>query len=335
MASNRLAARSLIVLASLATALAAAEWIARASGARPFDRALETDAEPTMHAEDPVLGWRNLEGRYELATPRPRAPKVRVTMWPNGRRATASERVPRDRRVVVLGCSFTMGWAISDEETYAWKLQERLPAHEVFNYGTAGYNELQMLLALERHYAEVGGAELVVLGFSSVHETRNVARPDWLRALARASKRNTVRVPWASLDANGALVRHPPLGYPLWPMRESSALVELAQSAWARARIRDEDVTPERMQDVAVALVEAIARTAREHGSAFLVAVLGSQPYVQPYRARFEALSLPQVYCEPDEYTPDDYVPWDGHPSARQNAMWAERIFEALPASVK
>ena len=57
---------------------------------------------------------------------------------------------------MVLGCSFVQGWALSDEETFAWKLQERFVRARVLNFGTAGYGTTQSLLALERYLEEPG-----------------------------------------------------------------------------------------------------------------------------------------------------------------------------------
>ena len=73
-----------------------------------------------MHEPDPDLGWRSKEGRYVFGTT-----PIRMTFWPDHTRATAAAPVRADAAVVVLGCSFVQGWALSDEETFAWKLQER------------------------------------------------------------------------------------------------------------------------------------------------------------------------------------------------------------------
>jgi hypothetical protein len=70
-------------------------------------------------------------------------------------------------RILVFGDSFTFGEGVSDEETYAARLEERLPGAEVVNLGVHGYGHDQMLLYLK----EVGAAyepDVVVLGF--VHD---------------------------------------------------------------------------------------------------------------------------------------------------------------------
>ena len=52
--------------------------------------------------------------------------------------------------MLLVGCSFTMGWAVADDETWAWRLQELRPDVEVVNRGVGGYGTLQSLLLLEQ-----------------------------------------------------------------------------------------------------------------------------------------------------------------------------------------
>src|SRR5690606_32677850 len=103
---------------------------------------------PRMHEPDAELGWVNRAGRHVFG-----APPIRMTFWEDHTRATAASPVDAAGSIVVLGCSFVQGWALSDEDTFAWKLQERFPRARVFNYGTAGYGATQALVSLRRHLA--------------------------------------------------------------------------------------------------------------------------------------------------------------------------------------
>ena len=170
-------------------ALVIAETALRSSGHEPWkdlDGHLDM---PRMHEPDPDLGWRSKEGRYVFGTT-----PIHMTFWPDHARATAAAPVRADAAIVVLGCSFVEGWALSDEETFAWKLQERFVHARVLNFGTAGYGTTQSLLALERYLEEqkrtqgaaaARGPLLVVYGFSDFHTGRNIAEASWLRSLAR------------------------------------------------------------------------------------------------------------------------------------------------------
>jgi len=179
-----------------------------------------------MQEPDPKLGWRNLSGRYVFGN----SEAIEMTFWPGGLRATGPEPLARERQVLVLGGSFTQGWAVSDAETYAYRLQEAFPGVEVRNLGTAGYGTLQALLSLERALEAAPRAPALVLyGFNDFHDTRNVATAQWLRMLSRVSQLGTVRTPYASLDADGGLIRHPPVRYPDWPLKRRLAAVALLE----------------------------------------------------------------------------------------------------------
>ena len=199
---HRLAFATLAVGMGMLAALVIAEIALRSSGHEPwkeFDGHLDM---PRMHEPDPDLGWRSKEGRYVFGTT-----PIHMTFWPDHTRATAAAPVRADAAVVVLGCSFVQGWALSDEETFAWKLQERFARARVLNFGTAGYGTTQSLLALERYLEErkrthgaaaAKGPLIVVYGFSDFHTSRSIAdavvAQDARTGLARA-RRHALRHP--------------------------------------------------------------------------------------------------------------------------------------------
>lgn len=324
--------RRRLVLACLSAlvALALGELFVRRQGDRPWRANVASPDEAVLHEYDPVRGWRNKEGSYRVGPFGPHQSPLCVTMWSRGRRATAPVERARPRRVVVLGCSYTQGWAVTDEQTYAWRLQERFPDVEVMNYGTAAYNTLQSLLALEQHYATVGDADVVLFGLASVHEERNLGEMRWLRTLAIGASRQHVWLPWADLDERGALRRHGLVRYPVFPFREQSALVAMAERVYARwrypARVAEREAVTWR-------LVQALRDCAEAHGSTFLVAVLGWQPEVAAYLHRLEDEPIAFVDCVAP-YSPRWYVRGEGHPNRRMNELWAEWMTPLLASAL-
>ncbi len=121
---------------------------------------------------DPLLGW--LPARnYKTGSIETNSLGIRA------RREYAFERTQGVRRIVLVGDSYTWGektWAgeISNEETFAWLLESRLPATEAINMGVHGTGTDQQLLYLR----ELGlrfQPDLVILGFFEADITRNVA----------------------------------------------------------------------------------------------------------------------------------------------------------------
>jgi len=279
-----------------------------------------------LHEPDPELGWRNAPGAHTWNT---RGPSIRMTFWSDGLRATSGQRRAGRRQAVVIGGSFTQGWAVSDADTYAWRLSEAVPAAEWLNYGTGGYGTYQSLLALRRHLARADArTALVIYGFIDHHEGRNVANPAWLRGLARSAEQFTVRLPYVTLDPKGGLQEHPPTGYPDWPAKRRSALVALLEERLHAVRTSGRKT---QARGATQALLRELRREARAHGARLLVVVLSQSPprTRESYRQFFEREGFGAIECWHPEQN-EMLVPGYGHPSARANHHWAECIENAI-----
>ena len=124
--------RAILSIGSLGLVLFAAEIALRLLDLGPWSSFAQDAAEPTMNEPDPVLGWRPRSGKYEYPGYVAGEPSIRLTFLEDGRRLSESPELTGQRGalasgarpvILLLGGSYTLGWAISDEETYAWKLQ--------------------------------------------------------------------------------------------------------------------------------------------------------------------------------------------------------------------
>jgi len=320
---RRVVLLSLAMLLSAALAVGAAETITRLAGWTTWRAPIRDSGLPVLHEADPILGWRNRPGSFVWpGRERDEGRDIVMTFWNDGLRATAPRRRPRRAEVPLIGCSYTQGWAVTDSETYAWKLQTRLPEVTVLNYGTAGYGTYQSLLALEQHFARATGpAPLVVYGLIESHEIRNVASAMWLRGLTTISHGGPLAVPFVTMGVAGLLERHAPQSYPSWPFDRQLASVDLLELGWAsfQARGRGEQRVP-----VLEALLLEMQRIARAHGAELVVAILDmrSRGWL-PRRANFlRAHGISTVACTPPEI-PSHQVPFYGHPDRTVHAYFA------------
>jgi hypothetical protein len=316
----------MLLAVALVLSLGAAEITLRLLGFTPLAKPPSPDV-PLMHEPDPELGWRNEPGEYVFGDP-----AIRMTMWPGGFRATAPERVPRGRPILMLGGSFVQGWAVSDAETSGWALQQAFPETEVLNLGTGGYGTYQSLLALERFLEESSTPpSLVIYGFAVFHQARNVASTKWLRMLAGLSHHGPVDVPYASLDADGGLVRNPPLGYPDWePVRRLATVAQL-QEAYVKLRGGRRRVA--QSQKVTERLMVEMARVTRGAGADFMVVALSNlaRKKKQSYLIFLRREGIAVADCaHPGEGDPALSVPLYGHPNARANAYWTKCIIDRI-----
>jgi len=318
----------LTLAVSVVGLLTASELLLRAAGRTPWKipYAPRPD-DPPIFAPDPLTGWRSHEGRHVFEPYAPEGAPFTVTILPAGARATAPREVEADRELVVVGGSFAMGWAVSDNETLAWRLQERFPELRVVNWATAGYGTYQSLLVLERELPRLRNPELVLYGFTEHHRERNVATGRWLRLLGLEAHRDLHGLPYVSLGERGELVRHPPLLHHPFPLRGVSATAAFAEElhlAW-QSRHREEGKTR-----VTRRLLAAMDRVSADHGAELAVVLLDLPSGEEASYGRFlGARGIPAIDCV-RPLTPELQVPGDGHPNGRLHGIWAECIAEAL-----
>ena len=317
-----------VLVAALLT-LAGAEGLARtALAASPLRPPLD-DGLPVLQEPDDDLGWRNKAGSVVWPGQGEDGGKdIRMTFWSNGLRATAPAPDLDRPHVVVIGCSYTQGWAVTDQETYPWHLQAEFPSHAFLNYGTAGYGTYQSLLALERYFAAGHDSPAVVIyGFIDYHEERNVAPANWLKALATASRAGTLSIPFVSIGADGTLERHRLDRANSWPLRSHLASVAAVEDRVLEFRTRGRF---EQRREVTDRLILELQRVTRDHGSRLLIAILESRDEPKAHVTAFTAREgIESVDCTvPNQELLQ--VPGYSHPDRRINAHWARCIGDRL-----
>jgi hypothetical protein len=312
---------------SAALTLFLAEALLRMAGHAPDRFEHPNPHEPIIHEPDPALGWRSRPGRHRFPPYRLPGTPFHKTILPDGRRATAHEERSGRPELVVVGCSYSLGWAVDDADTWAWRLQERLPELRVLNFATAGYGTYQSLLTLERVLPELSRPEWVVYGMIQHHKERNVADADWLRTLDRVARDGPAAVPWVSVDEEGELVRHPPRRYPRPPLHGVSALVRFATRLYLERNAREEAGK----REITERLLLEMQRFAADHGARFAVALL-EFPDARKEAAVRDFLGesgIPVLDCS-RRLGPGLRVPGEGHPNARMHGFWGDCIAAAL-----
>jgi hypothetical protein len=307
-----------------------AEVLLRASGHAPIQLDHPNPGEPPIHDPHPDLGWRTRPGRHVFPPYRLPGERFVKTILPDGRRATAPEDAPGRPEIVVVGGSYTMGWAIGDADTWAWRVQELLPDRRVMNFAVSGYGTYQSLLVLERELPRLAAPRDVVYGMIQHHKNRNVADTAWLRTLDLLTRGEAAAVPYVTLDRHGGLVRHPPLAYPRPPLRDESAIVHLF------ARLALEWHPRERMPKLRVleALLREMARVSAAHGARLWVALLEFQdPRVEDdVREILAREGIGLLDCS-QRLGRGLRVPGQGHPNARAHRNWGDCIAAGLRAA--
>lgn len=319
--------KTITVLTSIILALILSECLLRVFGFEPWRyKKLDTN-EPIMTEYDPVLGWRNKKGKYIVTPYNPSGKPIYMTFHGNGERLTDTDSADRKGEIVIVGGSYSQGQAVSDSETYAWKLQKKYPSLKVVNYGTGGYGGYQSLLVLERELPRMAFPKIVLYGFIGHHEVRNVVPESWLRTLSSYSRRRHVSIPYATFDNDVGMIRHPPETYLSLPFRESLALVALIEQACVKFRSRNR-YKQRRMVTEAVLL--QMDKISREYGANFIVVLLQVKKHIKKHYINFLKQNniqfIDSVYSIPKKMR----VPGEGHPNGKMHTIWSRRISSVL-----
>ena len=309
------------------------EIMLRVVGFTTWDAA-DLNDQPITLIEDEELGWRNKPGTHTMPPFVEGEPATTLTIDDASCRFTGT--AADGPQTLLVGGSYTQGWGLDDEATFAWRLQENYPERQIINCGTGGFGTYQSLLMLERRLQDLDAPEHVMYGFIHHHEVRNAAAGHWLRELAQNARRGHVAVPYGTLLPDGTLERHPPLGHVAWPLRESLAFVPFAERAWMRLKTRSRF---NQRRELTVGAMMEMRQLSEAAGASFIVVLLAAPPHVRDFYANH----LPergvdvvdcQVECTDCEYSipRSMMIPGDTHPNAELNGLWAQCMAKALIA---
>jgi hypothetical protein len=313
-----------IFLLVLGVCVGGAEIAARAYGRQPRRTSLRPV--PVMQTPDAVLGWKNVAGTYVGGPYVADGDAVTMTVRADGARSTGSPPVPGRPALLLVGCSFTFGWAVADDETWGARIQQSRPDLSVSNRGVEGYGTYQSLLLMERLLVDEAQRPTWILYGDIGHDLRNAGALAWLST--RADIPHAAAVPSASLRANGILVRHPPLRYPSLPLHDQLASVALIENLWTRWQLRDRTTaSPRQLTD---RLLVEMADVANRFGVKFSIVILTLEEHVKRARMAFAQQNHIDVIDCNQRLSPTLTVAGEGHPNALAHQRWADCIATAL-----
>jgi hypothetical protein len=302
-----------------ALCLGVGEWVLRRTGIGPRG--------PVPSANDahfdPVLGWKTPAGTTVISG---EAGHLPVHFWPNGQRMSWHQPDrPAARTVYVLGCSFSEGYGVRDDETFAWRLNAMYPELRVENHAVSGYGTYQNLLHLEELLREKPAPALVVYGFIGDHGRRNVATLSRIKRLL-SSRALFVVPPHVTLAGDG-LDEHPLELIQPWPLETRSAWAAAAHELALKLRFRHRG---DQKVEATHRLMQRLDATAKRSGAQLWIALLANIPEETPPFLREHGITA--IDCVNPDYDTDPVwkVGGVGHPSAPQHERWAECLGRSL-----
>ena len=313
-----------------AVVLVTAELAFRLRGAKAWTVnpvKVQVDPGGKFFQSDSLLGYRHLPGTFSItiegsyqfqATHGADSLRITHAPLPSDARATGD-----CEQIWLFGCSFTHGWSVNDDETFAWQLQTAFPEFEVINYGVNGYGTIHSLIQL-REALKTKSPRLVVLIYAGFHDSRNAFTRARRKTLAPYNQLGPLVQPYARLDQTGALEFHfADVEYRPFPfMRYSSFIHELEK------KYNDWESAHARPQDVSRALVKEIHRLTSAHSLTLGIATIAEGDHMRAF-AHQEGIPTRDIAL--DLNRPENTnQPFDPHPSALAHRQYATDLADFI-----
>jgi hypothetical protein len=308
---------------------AVSEVALRAAGIGPWnpkDKQVRIEPGGTFFVKHPTLGYTHIPGSFDVTLED--GYSFHVTHLPDTHRIThpldTYTTASTKSEIWIFGCSFTHGWAVNDDQTYPWLLQEEFPDYEVVNFACSGYGTLHALLQFRDAIKTRQPPAVAVLAYASFHDARNTFLRKRAKSVATWNKLGPLEQPYARLDENGNLqIAMADVVYREFPLMRRSALahfVEITYDNYEAWR------TPSRR--ITEALIEEIAALADSNGVQLVFAFIDGYPYMMDFTRR---VGIPTVDISVDLSLPENNnLPHDGHPSAHAHRQYADKLAPIL-----
>lgn len=248
---------------------------------------------------DPICGYRGIPGRVAPQVHRDFSVTYRIDQagW---RRMPAPRSEGSHGEIWFVGCSFTFGIGVEDDETYPWVLATKAwPNVRVRNFSAGGWGTTNAYLALRDQLQRLPKPDCVVYGWIRHHRRRNYLRRSWFLREGNAHW----LIPRFDLDTQGQL--------------EYRGLVPRSQ-----AQAKDGPELNQIETRLTVKLIEEMRRVCTERGVPFVLLVLmtGRDPVLEQLR-RDSTVRILDVSesCHPVH-------PHDGHPTAEAHRGIASAV---------
>ena len=288
----------------------------------------------------PTRGFSHVPGRSRLTLVGDYT--FRVTHRDDGLRITqpltTPSLVPR-KQIWIFGCSFTHGFSVSDEGTYPWILQSKLPDYEVVNFGTDGYGDVQSLIQFRETLKDGRKPAVVVVAYAHFHDLRNAMTRTWRKNLLGDSRIGPINCPYGKLSPDGKLVIvSEVVRYPGEFLLRHSALLNYLDER-LNSYLNEKYDEPPRgsststTHEVSKAVLLEFWDECKANGIPFILAGISDDPRTAEMLDYFKSKGAPTVDISVDRRIIENTnFPFDWHPSVRANRQTAQKLADFLTA---
>ncbi|MCA8942163.1 MAG: hypothetical protein KDB80_06340, partial [Planctomycetes bacterium] len=167
---------------------------------RTFDDPTQTSDDKKYNPDD-LVGWTYVQGDRSktrsfayLGGAMRSSHRVNLRVGEDGYRVTSRNpsQYAGKPEIHVYGGSRTFGHGVSDEETFAWKIQEAFPDYHVRNLAQGGFGNVQGFVQLRDAIARGNPPKVAIFMYAPFHMFRNYGTPSWLGRGVRSDELQAV-----------------------------------------------------------------------------------------------------------------------------------------------
>lgn len=316
---------SVTVLAVLAILLTASELYLRKVGYSLAYTYLPSEELPDAAYLRSKCGWFSTPGDHASFEDK----SITEGVWTNGQRISRrQEKKPAEYRVLEVGCSYTYGVGVNNNQTFVWKLNEAFPQVVFDNYGVCGYGTYQNYLEIA-YLLDKYPYDLVIYNNIGSHLFRNTT--PYINGQVGQDKRFCL-TPYVEVDSRGQLVMHPADSMGWWGEKQLVTVLFLKRACYGfMLGSHTFDVEPPKRDKVFLDLIKMMDQAAKSKNSKFAVFALDQEgaEFLTPNldkSIRYYDVSFPEVDSADYRINKDLKC----HPDARIHSTWAARMLAPL-----
>lgn len=281
----------------------------------------------SLFIKDSVLGYTTFPGSFEITLPSGYV--FTITNDSSGNRITYPDAKTNSNDGVsigLFGCSYTHGWSLNDSQTFAWKLQSKMPQFDITNYAKSGYSNVQTYMQLLQLYKENRMPSIVIVIYASFHNERNTSSARWRKNLVTFNKLGPLHHPVAYLRKDSLKIKQQKLIYK--PILLSRILVT--------ANLLDDVMNQltenkEHQDDVTKRLFIEMNQLINSAGSTLLVAGITKDKTTKSMLQFLETKGINTADISIDLSLPGyTNEPYDSHPSSKANNRYAKKLVDFI-----
>ncbi len=309
------------------------EFALQAIGRKPYDiqqkASIAEVSERRFFQADTLLGYKHCKGQFNLQLHNGNYQFSTTHLESTLRKSApnAENNILSKDEIWLMGCSFIYGWSLNDEETYAWKLQRKLPQYQIRNYGVNGYGTLHFYLQLKKALEKNRPPKLVIIHHADFHHERNINTYNYHKAITQWNDFGQIKRPYLNTSSYKALqINYLQNNYTPWEISKKYVLADRFQICWERfidGRYHKSSLK------ITAFLLDQIHTLCKKNDIDLLIANVGlKKEFIYSY---IKEKSIPFVDIAVD-YTIPKYnnLPYDKHPNTVANDSYSNEIYQYM-----